>query len=79
MKKRGIPTRGMKPMIEQLLTLDEVGQILKIKTSAVYELTRERSQKKQSHPIPFIKVAGKVRFSKEAIHLWLLKLQGRTV
>ena len=64
-------------MIEQLLTLEEVGQILKIKPESVYELTRQRSQKKQPHPIPFIKVAGKVRFSHEAISQWLLKLQGR--
>lgn len=60
----------------ELLTLDEVGQILKIKPTAVYELTRDRSQKRQNHPIPFIKVAGKVRFSREAINQWLLKLQG---
>lgn len=60
----------------ELLTLEEVGQILKIKPSSVYELTRERSQRKQTHPIPFIKVAGKVRFSREAINQWLLQLQG---
>ena len=64
-------------MIEQLLTLEEVGDILKIKPSSVYELTRERSQQKQPHPIPFIKIAGKVRFSREAINQWVLKLQGR--
>jgi predicted DNA-binding transcriptional regulator AlpA len=67
----------MKAMIEQLLTLEEVGDILKIRPSSVYELTRERSQKKQAHPIPYLKVAGKVRFSREAINEWLLRLQGR--
>jgi len=60
----------------ELLTLEEVGLILKIKPTSVYELTRERSQKKQTHPIPFMKIAGKVRFSPEAIQLWLLRLQG---
>jgi hypothetical protein len=60
----------------ELLTPVEVGQILKIKPTAVYELTRERSQNKQKHPIPFVKIAGKVRFSREAINQWLLKLQG---
>ena len=62
--------------LSTLLTLDEVGQLLKIKPSSVYELTRERSQKRQTHPIPFIKVAGKVRFSRDAVQQWLLKLQG---
>jgi len=60
----------------ELLTLDEVGQLLKIKPESVYELTRERSQKRQNHPIPFIKIAGKVRFSREALNQWLLRLQG---
>ncbi len=62
----------------ELLTLDEVGQMLKIKPESVYELTRERSQKRQTHPIPFMKIAGKVRFSREAVQQWLLKLQGVT-
>lgn len=60
----------------ELLTLEEVGEILKIKPSSVYELTRGRSQKKQQHPIPFVKIAGKVRFSREAVQQWLLKLHG---
>lgn len=60
----------------ELLTIEEVGQILKLKPTSVYELTRERSQKKQPHPIPFIKVAGKVRFSREAINQWLASLTG---
>jgi excisionase family DNA binding protein len=62
-----------------ILTLEEVGQILRIKPSSVYELTRERSQKKQNHPIPFIKVAGKVRFRKVDIERWLEQLAGKEV
>jgi len=58
----------------ELLTLEEVGQILKLKPTAVYELTRERSQKNQPHPIPFLKIAGKVRFSREAINEWLARM-----
>jgi|HubBroStandDraft_5_1064220.scaffolds.fasta_scaffold241260_3 excisionase family DNA binding protein len=60
----------------ELLTLDEVGQILKIKPTAVYELTRERTRKNCAYPIPFVKIAGKVRFSRDAVHQWLLKLHG---
>jgi excisionase family DNA binding protein len=63
-------------METQLLTPEQVGQLLQIKPESVYELTRVRSQKRQPHPIPFVKVAGKVRFPREAINQWLLKLQG---
>lgn len=64
--------------METLLTLEQVGELLQLKPSSVYELTRKRSQTKQAHPIPFIKVAGKVRFSREAINQWLLTLQRKT-
>lgn len=61
--------------METLLTLEQVGELLQLTPESVYELTRKRSQTKQTNPIPFIKVAGKVRFSREAINQWLLKLQ----
>jgi hypothetical protein len=60
----------------ELLTASEVGQWLKLKPTSVYEMTRERSQKRQTHPIPFLKVAGKVRFSRVAVQQWLLRLEG---
>jgi excisionase family DNA binding protein len=59
----------------EMLTPEEVGQLLKLKPGSVYELTRERSQKRQTHPIPFVKIAGKIRFSREAVNQWLLRLQ----
>jgi excisionase family DNA binding protein len=60
----------------EVLTLNEVAEMLKLKSDSVYELTRERSQKRHTHPIPFMRIAGKLRFSKEAIQQWLLKMQG---
>jgi excisionase family DNA binding protein len=55
-----------------LLTPDEVANILKIKPESVYELTRKRAKT----PLPFLRVAGKLRFSREAVQQWLLRLQG---
>ena len=62
--------------METLLTPEQIAEVLQMKPASVYELTRERSQKKHPHPIPFLKVAGKVRFSRDAVQQWLLKLQG---
>jgi len=62
--------------METLLTPEQLGELLQMKPESIYELTRERTQKRHPHPIPFIKVAGKVRFVREAVQQWLLKLQG---
>lgn len=59
----------------ELLTLDEVAELLKLKRATVYELTRERSQKRQAHPLPHMRIAGHLRFSKTAIFEWLGKLE----
>ncbi|MGB6476384.1 MAG: helix-turn-helix domain-containing protein [Candidatus Sulfotelmatobacter sp.] len=59
-----------------ILTLDDVAAILKLKRSAVYEMTRVRSQARQEHPIPFIRVAGHLRFRRQDIENWLTELAG---
>lgn len=61
----------------EILTLEEVGALLKLKPSSVYELTRERSQARQKHPIPFMKIAGKVRFRRHDVEEWIEKLAAR--
>jgi excisionase family DNA binding protein len=58
-------------MEAQLLTPDEVANILRIKPTAVYELTRKRNKT----PLPFLRIAGKLRFTREAINRWLSQLQ----
>lgn len=57
-----------------ILTIDEVAELLKLKRSTVYELTRERSQKQQDHPLPFMKIAGHLRFRRADIESWLEQL-----
>jgi excisionase family DNA binding protein len=59
----------------EILTVDEVAGLLKLKRETVYELTRDRSQKRQAHPLPHMRIAGKLRFNKAAIIEWLQKLQ----
>lgn len=52
--------------------------MVKVEEDIKYELTRERSQKKQPHPIPFIKVAGKVRFVRRDVEEWAEKLAAQS-
>jgi predicted DNA-binding transcriptional regulator AlpA len=59
-----------------ILTLDDVAAILKLKRSAVYEMTRQRSQVRQDHPIPYIRIAGHLRFRRCDIENWLSRLAG---
>jgi excisionase family DNA binding protein len=59
----------------EILTIDELAALLKLKRSSVYELTRERSRKRQDHPLPFIRVAGHLRFLKSDIEAWVDKLR----
>lgn len=59
----------------ELLTIDECAGLLKLKPASVYEMTRKRSQERQAHPIPFIRIAGQLRFNKAAIERWLLEME----
>jgi excisionase family DNA binding protein len=54
-----------------ILTMAEVADILKLKPTAVYEMTRARSQARQDHPIPFLRIAGHLRFRRCDIEQWL--------
>ena len=60
----------------EILTKYQVAEILQITPDAVHELTRARSQARHDHPIPFIKVAGKLRFRRVDVERWLDTLAG---
>jgi len=62
------------PQHDSLLTKEEVGQILKCTGAQVYEMTRTRSQLRQQHPIPFVRLPIGLRFSRNAIETWLQQL-----
>lgn len=59
----------------ELLTPDEVAEMLKLKRTSVYELCSARGQERQTNPFPFLKVCGKLRFNKAAVLDWLQKLE----
>jgi excisionase family DNA binding protein len=60
----------------ELLTPDQLAEWLHLSRRSVYELCSARGQQKQNTPLPFLRIAGKLRFSREAINQWLLKMQG---
>jgi excisionase family DNA binding protein len=59
----------------ELLTPDQLAEWLHLSRRSVYELCSARGQQKQKAPLPFLRIAGKLRFSREAINQWLLKMQ----
>ena len=61
----------------ELLTPDQLAEWLQVTRRSVYELcsTRARGQDKQTTPLPHLKVAGKLRFNKAAVTVWLQALE----
>ena len=62
------------PYRDEVLTILEVAALLKMTKRQVYELTRNRGQVRQDHPIPVLKINGNVRFLRSDIDRWLQKL-----
>jgi excisionase family DNA binding protein len=59
----------------ELLTPDQLADWLHLSRRSVYELCSTRGQQKQKTPLPFLRIAGKLRFSREAVQRWLQTLQ----
>jgi predicted DNA-binding transcriptional regulator AlpA len=57
-----------------ILTVAEVAEMLKLKPSQVYTMTRKRARQRMEKPLPYLKINGNLRFSKEAIESWLQEL-----
>jgi len=62
-------------MIDEILTIDELGALLKMSRRQIYEMTSKRTRAKQQHPLPLLRVNGNLRFSKSSVEAWLQKLQ----
>jgi Helix-turn-helix domain len=62
-------------MTNDILTKQELADILKISKRAVDTLCETRTRVKQKHPVPVFKINGAVRFSRQAITDWLQRLQ----
>jgi excisionase family DNA binding protein len=58
----------------QLLTIDEVAEVLRMPKRQVYELTRRRTWERSAAPIPLLKVTGNTRFLRADVEGWIEKL-----
>jgi excisionase family DNA binding protein len=57
-----------------ILTLPEVAELLRMKPTSVYELTRARTREKHKHPLPVLRIGSALRFRREDIEQWLEQL-----
>ena len=58
----------------EILTLDDLAAFLKMTRGQVYTMTRKRSQLRQEHPLPVLRINGNLRFRKADVEQWLEKL-----
>ena len=58
----------------EILTLDDLAAFLKMTRGQCYTLTRKRSQLRQEHPLPVLRINGNLRFRKADVEAWLEKL-----
>jgi predicted DNA-binding transcriptional regulator AlpA len=56
-----------------LLTVEQVAELLQCKTSSIYNLTRARAAARYAHPLPVIRTPLGLRFLKSDIMAWLMK------
>ena len=69
------PQPSVGPQNDEVWTVADVAQHLKMTPRQVWELTRRRGQLRSDHPIPYIKIHRKaLRFRKSDVQQWLAKL-----
>jgi hypothetical protein len=56
-----------------LLTVEELAKLLKVRVSWVHEQTRARSTIRNKHPLPCIKMRKYLRFHWPTVSKWLLE------
>ena len=57
--------------MEEILTPAQVAERLQVKPSWVYEQTRERTEVRNSDPLPHMKMGRYLRFDWEDVVVWL--------
>lgn len=60
---------------DELLSLDELAQRLKISKTTAYGLTRHRAKVRSAQPLPFFKIGKELRFNWSAVVEWLNALE----
>jgi predicted DNA-binding transcriptional regulator AlpA len=65
-------------MDDQILTMAEAAEILKMTERQVYELTRRRSQERMDYPFPVFAIHSKaLRVRKSDLMTWINKIAQR--
>ena len=58
-----------------LLSLSEAAELLGLKPTNLYELTRSRSRVRQVHPIPHLRLGKRIAFRRESLEQWVAALE----
>jgi excisionase family DNA binding protein len=61
--------------MSELLTINELAQLLKISKRSCQELCSARGRARFTDPLPTIRLGGRVRFLKHEVEAWLVRLQ----
>jgi predicted DNA-binding transcriptional regulator AlpA len=56
---------------DEILTVQDVADLLKMKTTQIYEMCRARTRERRTYPIPMMRLNGNLRFRKSDILKWL--------
>jgi excisionase family DNA binding protein len=59
-----------------LLSLSQAAELLGLKPSNLYELTRQRSRIRQAIPLPYVRLGKRLAFRKESLERWIAQLEG---
>jgi len=56
---------------QNIMTVADIAAFLQTDRASVRRMTGERAQRRSHHPIPFVKIGGKMlRFSRPAVEAW---------
>lgn len=59
-----------------VISISEAASLLGLSKQQLYELTRERSRARSTHPIPFLRLGKRIAFRRESLEQWIAKLEG---
>lgn len=63
------------PESKLLLSLADAADLLGLKPTALYQLTRTRSLVRQAYPIPFLRLGKRIAFRRESLEQWITALE----
>ena len=55
-----------------LLSVDQLSEFLGVNPSTVYGLTRQRSNRSDAPPLPFIRLGKSLKFRRSSVEAWLI-------